>query len=129
MNATSTTSSASDSISIAEIDASCRVPLFQLLVSSAVWLVVASVCGLLASLKFHSPNFLSNCACLTYGRVHPVATNALVYGFAVPAGLGVALWIIARLGETRVSQPWIIAFGAKLWNFGLTIGLIGILAG
>ncbi len=129
MNATSTTSSASDSISIAEMDASCRVPLFTLFVSGAVWLVVASVFGLIASLKFHSPNFLSNCACLTYGRVHPVATNALVYGFAVQAGLGVALWIIARLGETRVSQPWIIAFGAKLWNLGLTIGAIGILAG
>src|ERR1041384_105446 len=101
MNATSTTSSTSDSISIAEIDGSCRVPLFALFVSAAAWAVVASFFGLLASLKFHSPGFLSNCACLTYGRVHPVAINALLYGFAIQAGLGVALWIIARLGETR----------------------------
>ena len=98
MNATSTTSSASESISIGEIDASCRVPLFTLFVSAAVWLVAASVFGLLASIKFHSPNFLSDCASLTYGRVHPVATNALLYGFAMQSGLGVALWIIARLG-------------------------------
>jgi cytochrome c oxidase cbb3-type subunit 1 len=129
MNANSTTSPASESISVAEIDASCRVPLFALFVSSAVWLVLASVCGLVASLKFHSPNFLSGCAWLTYGRVHPVATNALIYGFAVQGALGVALWIIARLGQTRVSQPWLIAMGAKLWNFGLTIGVIGILMG
>jgi len=129
MTASSTTSSASDSISIAEIDASCRVPLFQLFVSSAVWLVLASVFALLASLKFHSPTFLDNCAALTYGRVHPVATNALIYGFGVQAGLGVALWVIARLGMTRVAQPWLIAVGAKLWNFGLLIGVIGILAG
>lgn len=129
MTASSTTSSASDFISIAEIDESCRVPLFQLFVSGAVWLVVASVFALLASLKFHSPNFLANCAALTYGRVHPVATNALVYGFGVQAGLGVALWVIARLGMTRVAQPWLIAVGAKLWNFGLLIGVIGILAG
>jgi cytochrome c oxidase cbb3-type subunit I len=129
MNATSTTSPASDSLSIAEIDGSCRVPLFTLFVSGAVWLVVASIFGLLASLKFHSPNFLSSCACLTYGRAHPAATNALLYGFAVQAGLGVALWIIARLGETKVAQPWLIAAGSKLWNFGLTIGVIGILAG
>jgi len=58
-----------------------------------------------------------------------VAVNALLYGFAVQAGLGVSLWIIARLGETRVVQPWLIAAGSKLWNFGLTIGIIGILAG
>jgi cytochrome c oxidase cbb3-type subunit 1 len=129
MNASSTTSSASDSISIAEIDESCRVPLFQMFVSGAVWLVVASVFALLASLKFHKPDFLADCAALTYGRVHPVATNALIYGFGVQAGLGVSLWIIARLGMTRVAQPWLIAVGAKLWNFGLLIGLIGILAG
>ncbi|HEY2083145.1 MAG TPA: cbb3-type cytochrome c oxidase subunit I [Verrucomicrobiae bacterium] len=129
MNATCTTSSASDAISTGEIDASCRVPLFTLLVSAAVWLVVASVFGLIASLKFHSPNFLSECACLTYGRVHPVATNALLYGFAMQAGLGVALWIIARTSQARVAQPWLIAVGSKLWNFGLTIGVIGILIG
>ena len=129
MNATSTTSSASDSISTAEIDASCRVPLFTLFVSSAVWLVIASVFGLIASIKFHAPDFLSHCACLTYGRVHPVATNALIYGFAVQAGLGVALWIIARMGSAKAVQPWLNAFGSKLWNFGLTIGVIGILTG
>ena len=129
MNASSTTSSASEAVSIAEIDASCRVPLFQMFVSGAIWLVVASVFGLLASLKFHSPNFLSGCAMLTYGRVHPVATNALIYGFGVQAGLGVALWIIARSGMTKAAQPWLIAVGAKLWNFGLLIGVAGILIG
>jgi len=129
MNATSITSSASEAISTAEIDASCRVPLFTLFVSGAVWLVVASIFGLLASLKFHSPGFLSDCAALTYGRVHPVATNALVYGFGVQAGLGVALWMIARLGGTRVAQPWLISLGGKLWNLGLLIGVIGVLAG
>jgi cytochrome c oxidase cbb3-type subunit 1 len=129
MTASSTTSSASDSLSIAEIDESCRVPLFQMFMGAAIWLVVASVFALLASLKFHMPDFLSGCAALTYGRVHPVATNALIYGFGVQAGLGVALWIIARLGMTRVAQPWLIAVGAKLWNFGVLVGLIGILAG
>jgi len=129
MNATCTTSSASDSISMADIDASCRVPVFKLFFCSAVWLVIASVFGLLASLKFHAPNFLADCACLTYGRLHPVATNALVYGFGVQAGLGVALWIIARLGQTKVSQPWLIAVGSKIWNIGLLVGVIGILLG
>jgi cytochrome c oxidase cbb3-type subunit I len=129
MNATCTTSSASEPVSTAEIDASCRVPLFTLFVSAAIWLVIASIFGLIASLKFHSPNLLSECPIFTYGRVHPVATNALLYGFGVQAGLGVVLWIIAQLGQTRVAQPWLILLGGKLWNFGLLIGVIGILGG
>lgn len=129
MNATGTTSPAADTFSASEIDASCRVPLFTLLVSAAVWVVIASVFGLIASIKFHDPNFLSGCAWLTYGRVHAVAINALLYGFAMQAGLGVALWIIARTGQTKVAQPWLISFGGQLWNLGVTWGALTILAG
>jgi cytochrome c oxidase cbb3-type subunit 1 len=53
----------------------------------------------------------------------------MLYGFAVQAGLGVALWIIARSARTTVSQPWMIAVGGKLWNLGVTIGVLGIFAG
>ncbi len=55
--------------------------------------------------------------------------NALLYGFCVPAGLGVALWIIAHAGGTPVAQPWLIGFGAKLWNLGVLVGVIAILLG
>src|SRR5689334_3748462 len=119
MNATCSTSpsaAGSESISTAEIDASCRMPLFVLFVGAATWLLAASVFGLMASIKFHSPSFLADCAPLSYGRVHPAATNALLFGFALQAGLGVALWLIARLGQTKVASPLAIAFGGKLWN-------------
>lgn len=130
MNATCSPSpGAGPAAATSEIDASCRVPLFVLFISAAFWLVVASVLGLIASLKFHSPNLLANCPCFAYGRLHPAATHALLYGFALQAGLGVALWILARLGPARAEQPWLIGFGGKLWNLGVLVGLVGILAG
>jgi cytochrome c oxidase cbb3-type subunit 1 len=113
----------------AEIDASCRAPVLLLFISAAAWLLIASVLGLIASLKFHSPNILANSALLTYGRVHPAALNALVYGFAIQAGLGVGLWIISHLGRTRLAMAPIIIAGTILWNLGLTVGLCGILYG
>lgn len=131
MNATRTPSCAagSDSFSSNEIDASCRVPLFALFLGAAIWLLASSVFGMIASIKFHSPDLLSNCAWFTYGRLHAAATNALLYGFAIPAGLGVGLWIIAQSGRTVVVQPAIIGLGAKLWNVGVLVGLVGILMG
>jgi cytochrome c oxidase cbb3-type subunit 1 len=126
---TSNSAARCDAASVSEIDASCRAPLFVLFSSAVTWLLVSSFFGLIASLKFHKPDFLSNCAWLTYGRVHPVATNALVYGFAVQAGLGVGLWIIARLGQTKVVSPCVVAIGGKLWNLGVLVGLIGIFMG
>src|SRR6266487_937937 len=113
----------------AEIDASCRLSMFALVGGAALWLVLSSVLGLIASIKFRSPNFLAGSASLSYGRVFPASTNALVYGFAIPSGLGVGLWLLARLGRVPLAQPWLVAVAAKLWHIGVLVGLIGILGG
>jgi cytochrome c oxidase cbb3-type subunit 1 len=126
MNATPTTA---QPVSATEISTSCRVPLFVLFVSAAVWLVVASVLGMLGSMTFHAPDMFANCPALSFGRVHPAATNAFLYGFVIQAGLGVSLWLLAQTGETKVVQPWVIAFAGKLLNIGVALGLIGIFIG
>src|SRR5687768_13201751 len=80
----------------AEIDASCRNPVVFLFAKSAGWLVLASILGFVASLKFHAPYILTDSAWSTYGRLQPAAINSFIYGFAVQGALGVALWIICR---------------------------------
>jgi cytochrome c oxidase cbb3-type subunit 1 len=126
---TQTSATGSHGISNSEIDFSCRLPLLVMFVSAAVWLVIASVFGLIASIKFHSPNFLAGVAALTYGRVRPAFVNSILYGFALQAGLGVTLWLLARLGRTPLVQRFFVTIGASLWNLGVTIGVLAILAG
>ena len=116
-------------ISTARIDASCRLPLFTLFGGAALWLVVASVFGLIASLTFHAPKMFADCAAFAYGRALPLSHSALVYGFAIPAGLGVMLWLLARLGRVPLARPWILVVAAKVWHFGVLVGLMGIQAG
>jgi len=112
-----------------EIDFSCRLPLLVMFVSAAVWLVIASIFGLISSIKFHSPGFLADISALTYGRVRAAFTNSMLYGFAVQAGLGVSLWLMARLGRTTLVQKFFVTIGASLWNLAVTIGVAAILAG
>ena len=113
----------------AVIDASCRNAVVFLFAKSVSWLVLASILGFIASLKFHAPYILSDSAWSTYGRIQPAAINLFIYGFAVQAALGVALWIICRLGRTKLVQPGIIVAGAMLWNLGVALGVLGILIG
>ena len=113
----------------ARIDASLRVPLLALFGGAAFWLVVSSVLAMIASIKFHAPDFLANCPWLTYGRVQPAADDALLYGFCIPAGLGVALWLLAQLGQTPLRGVMVPVVAAKLWHLGVLVGLIGILSG
>ncbi len=111
------------------IDASCRLPLFALFGGAAVWLVLGSVLALIASLTFHKPAMFADCAMFSYGRAFPASQNLLVYGFCIPAGLGVGLWLLARLSRVELARPWLVTVGAKLWHLGVLVGLVAILTG
>jgi cytochrome c oxidase cbb3-type subunit 1 len=111
------------------VDSSLRWPLLALLGGAALWLVTGSVLAMIASIKFHAPDFLAACPWLTYGRVQPAADDALLYGFCLPAGLGVVLWLFTQLGQAPLRGAIVPVFAAKLWHLGVLIGLIGILSG
>ena len=117
------------SVAPVDIDGSCRAPLLLLFFGAAVWLLAGSAFALIASIKFHSPGFLADPAWLTYGRVRPAYVNCALYGFCLQAGLGVALWMLARLGRTTLAQPGLVVIGTLVWNAGLALGILGILAG
>jgi cytochrome c oxidase cbb3-type subunit 1 len=112
-----------------QIDASCRVPLLALFGGAALWLVVGLVLALIASLNFHMPEKFGNCAWLTYGRVQPAANDAILYGFAIPAALGVILWIFARLSRTELILPLVPIVAANIWHLGVLVGIVAILIG
>ncbi|MGC9941019.1 MAG: cbb3-type cytochrome c oxidase subunit I [Verrucomicrobiota bacterium] len=116
-------------LSIARIDASCRVPLLALLGGAAAWLVAGLGLSLIASIKFHAPGFLAGCPLLTFGRVQPAANDAILYGFAIPAALGVMLWVFARLSRVELVLPLVPFVAANIWHLGVLIGTVAILAG
>jgi len=118
-----------NSLTSRDVDRSCCIPLLALFGGAALWLVVGSVLGLMASIKFHAPDFLANCAWLTYGRLQPMADDALLYGFCLPAGLGVVLWLLTRLSETPLRGAIVPILAANLWHFGVLVGLVAILIG
>src|SRR5690242_1597523 len=125
MNASAPHSTTLRPVASDEINVSCRLPLFVMFVSSAVWLVIGSGFGIISTLTFHRPTLFANCAALTFGRARPAYINSLLYGFCMQAGLGVALWLIARLGRAPLIHRWVITIGAMLWNLGVTVGIIG----
>src|SRR5690242_17948463 len=126
MNSTENTTS---SISLSEIDASCRVSLLALFGGAALWLVAGLALGLAAVMTFHKPDMFADCPFLTFGRAQAAANDLLLYGFAIPAGLGVLLWIFCRLSEAPLALPIVTVAAANLWHLGVLIGTAAILLG
>jgi cytochrome c oxidase cbb3-type subunit 1 len=72
---------------------------------------------------------LSGIPFLTYGRVWPAYTNVLSFGWASLSGMGVAIWLLARLCRVQIKLPGVLITGGVFWQVGLTYGIISILAG
>ena len=113
----------------ARADASTAPLVFFFFCCAFAWLLLASVAGLTASIKLHDPDWLTSQAWLTFGRIRAIHLNAVAYGWAPMAGLGIALFIIPRLLKTELVGGRFALLGAALWNAGLIAGIGSIAYG
>ncbi len=117
------------SIERATIDAAAAGPVLLFFTTAIGWLLLSTVFGFITSVKLHHPGFLADCSWLTYGRIAPAYNLTLTYGWASLAGMGVGIWLMSRLCRVSIRYPGFLVFGALLWNLGLVIGILCILAG
>lgn len=113
----------------ARIDRSLSSPVLFLYASALGWLLLATLFGFGAAIKLHRPEFLSSFACTSYGRIWPAYLHALGYGWASLAGLATALWMMGRLCRVALGKSGLLLTGAALWNLGVLVGVVSILAG
>jgi cytochrome c oxidase cbb3-type subunit 1 len=96
---------------------------------AVIWLILASVAGLVSSIKLHSPDWLVGYDWITFGRIRPIHVNIVAYGWCSLAGIGVSLWLLPRLLKTKlVGARWAIA-GGGLWTIGVFLGVVAIALG
>ena len=118
-----------DILERAEIDRSTRFPVLFFFTSAAAWLFVATVLGAFSALKLRLPELWDGCEFLTYGRVFPMHMTALVYGWALQAGIGVMLWLMARLSRRELKYGWGIVFLGHVWNALVSLAIVAVWAG
>src|SRR5271155_3333216 len=91
---------------LAAVDRSLRWPVMFCLLTAVHWMVVGTFLLVYASSLTHPQDSVpilglfvdlsTYCSFFTFGRVWPAAIDSLVYGWASLAGLGLAIWLIAR---------------------------------
>lgn len=107
----------------AEADRSSAFVVFIFLSCAVVWLIVGSLAGLTSSLKLHEPDWLTGQAWLSFGRLRTIHLNAVAYGWAPMAALGIALWLLPRLLKTPLIGARYALVGCMLWTAGLIAGI------
>ncbi len=124
---------------LAAVDASVRWPVMVCFLTAVHWMVVGTFLLVYASSLTHPQDSIpilglfidlsNNFSMFTYGRVWPAAVDALVYGWASTAGLGLAAWLLARMSREPICAPAALMTAVVFWNLGVAIGLTGIFLG
>jgi cytochrome c oxidase cbb3-type subunit 1 len=124
---------------LAAIDASVRWPVLICFLSAVHWMVVGTFLLVYASSLTHPQDSIpilgwfvdlsDNFSMFTYGRVWPAAIDSLVYGWASTAGLGLAVWVLARTSRNPACSPAALMTAVVFWNLGVAVGLTGIFLG
>ena len=110
-------------------DRSTRLPVLLFFHSAVAWLILGSVLGLIASLKFQFPDWLTGQALWTFGRVRAAHLNVVAYGWASMALVGVTVWMVPRLVRAPLFQPLLAAAAAALWNLFVLVGVGAVMLG
>ncbi len=113
----------------AAIDASCRGPVLAFAGSGVAWLLIGSALAVVASVKLHSPYFLTGSPELTFGRVRMAHLQAVGLGWASSATIAACLWLMCRLSRVELVYPRLLYAAAALWNVGAFLAVFGIIFG
>lgn len=110
-------------------DRSSAFPVFMFAAFACLWLLLGSLAGLTASIKLHQPDWLTQYAWLTFGRIRTVHLTAVLYGWITNAALAMILWVLPRLLRTHLHGVIWTMLGGALINTGIAAGIGAIGSG
>lgn len=102
--------------------------IYAYLVFAAAWLVIGTLFGQYAGLKFVWPD-MEHLPWLSFGRIRPAHTNAVFWGWTSLAAIGMALYVVPRTSQRTlysIRSGWI-----SLWliNIAVITGVLLLLGG
>lgn len=96
--------------------------------SATAWLVVGTLVGLYLSFKFAAPD-MEHIPWLSYGRLRPVHTNTVFWGWASLAMIAGALYVVPRTSHRRLYSYGLAWASLALINLAVLVGDVLLLSG
>lgn len=102
--------------------------IYQYLAWAAFWLVFATALGLLLSLKLTNPDLLST-KFAAFGRLRPIHTNALFWGWTSLAMVALCLFVVPRTSRAQLHSLKVARVALWLWNLAVAAGSVALAMG
>ena len=97
--------------------------------TSAGWMVVATLMGLIGATELIAPDLSNNISWLVFGRVRPIHVNLVLFGFVTPGLLAAAFYFLPRLLQNEIYSERLGLITVGLWNITLAAAVISLASG
>src|SRR5690606_12052218 len=98
------------------------------LVSATLWLLFGTTVGEYVGIKFVAPH-IDSASWLSFGRLRPVHTNAVFWGWASMAMIGLAYYVVPRVSNVRLYSLTWGWYSMHLINTSVLLGTVSLMAG
>ena len=99
----------------------------QFAVATVVWGVVGMLVGVIIAAQLAWPALNFDTAWLTYGRLRPLHTNAVIFAFGGSALFATSYYVVQRTSQVRLFSDALASF--TFWGWQLVIVALGITSG
>ena len=96
------------------------------LILAILFLFVSAILGVIAVLQLAFPGVVDGVPLLSYGRLVPMVTSALLYGWLTLGLLAGAYYVLPRLAMQRLRASLLAYVSAGAITIGVVAGIIGI---
>lgn len=96
--------------------------------AAALWLITGTLVGQYAGMKLAWPE-LDSLSFLSFGRIRPVHTNMVFWGWSSMGMIGLGYFVIARTSSTKIYNYKWAWYGFYLINASVILGSISLMAG
>ncbi|MGS0730191.1 cbb3-type cytochrome c oxidase subunit I, partial [Shewanella sp. 0m-11] len=94
------------------------------IVASVAWSIFGMFIGLVLAAQLYWPALNFDSEYFQFGRLRPVHTQGVIFGFVVNVLMGTSLYIVQRTGQTKLfnrSLSWMVFWG---WQLVLLLAVI-----
>ena len=88
----------------------------QFSIMAVVWGVVGMLVGVIIAAQLAWPELNFGIPWLSYGRLRPLHTNAVIFAFGGCALFATSYYVVQRTGQTRLFAPRLAAFTFWGWQ-------------
>ena len=101
----------------------------QFSVMTVVWGIVGMLVGLLIAAQLYWPALNFDLPWLSYGRLRPLHTNAVIFAFGGSALFATSLYVVQRTCHVRLLSDKLAAFVFWGWQLVILLAAITLLPG